>query len=261
MAAAVVQLGSAATDVPAAPRLKCRTEPGPAGLLVKAYSGGTVIDIECQTLGIRVGNTTVWHRTSDNCYVTDRYMDVSGFSGTEPQCADIDRVRPCRTIGAAGAAIVKQYEGFIAKPRPDISGLPTIGFGHQCTSTSCAETGLTFPFTRDEAHVLLLRDIDGATQCLARALSDSVTLNANQWAAMASWTLGVGCDMAAGSQLVVRLNRGEPPDSVAAHELPRWHILHGKRIPELVSRRTDELYLFTTTSPHQAHPLCAPQTA
>ncbi|KAJ2768925.1 hypothetical protein IWQ57_003323 [Coemansia nantahalensis] len=255
-AALAAQLGAMAADAPAPPQLKCRTEPGPAGLLAKAYANGVAIGIECQTPGSTVGNATAWHRTSDGCYVSARFVDVSGLAGAEPQCADIDGARPCRTIAAAGVALIKQFEGFIAKPRADITGLPTIGFGHQCASTNCTETGFSFPFTRDEAHVLLLRDIAGATQCLAGALAASVVLDANQWAALASWTLNVGCTMAARSQLVARLNRGEPPAATAAQQLPRWRIFRGRRVPELVSRRAAELALFATKAPRAAFPRC-----
>ncbi|KAJ2847940.1 hypothetical protein IWW36_003589 [Coemansia brasiliensis] len=235
-------------------RLKCRSAPNSNGLVLRSYGDRDVMDITCKTYGSAVGSTRIWHRTRDGCYVTDKYLAVS--NGTEPQCADKDSPEPCREIGSDGLALIEKYEGFISRPRPDITGLPTIGYGHECESLDCVEVPVAFPFSRAQAHELLRMDVRNITACLAQAVDHSVQLNANQWAALTSWAANVGCPMASQSQLVARLNRGEEPNSVAALELPRWRIYHGKRQPELVSRRADEVELFRTPTTSMAFPHC-----
>ncbi|KAJ2448039.1 hypothetical protein EV183_005623 [Coemansia sp. RSA 2336] len=235
-------------------RVKCRSAPTSSGLVLRSYGDRDVVDITCKAYGSAVQGTRVWHRTSDGCFVTGRYLAVS--NGTETQCADADSVQPCREIVGAGLALIERYEGYISRPRPDITGLPTIGYGHQCASLDCAEVPAEFPFSRGQAHELLRMDVRNVTACLAQAVSRSVQLNANQWAALTSWAANVGCAMASQSQLVARLNRGEEPAAVAARELPRWRIFHGKRRADLVSRRADEVALFQTPTTALAFPQC-----
>ncbi|KAJ2645942.1 hypothetical protein IWW40_005771 [Coemansia sp. RSA 1250] len=235
-------------------RLKCRSAPNGDGLVLRSYGDRDVMDITCKAYGSAVSGTRVWHRTSDGCFVTDKYLAVS--NGTEPQCADTDSSEPCREIVSDGLALIERYEGYISRPRPDITGLPTIGYGHECTSLDCAEVPAEFPFSRGQAHELLRMDVRNITKCLSQAIDRGVKLNANQWAALTSWAANVGCSMATQSQLVARLNRGEEPNSVAALELPRWRIFHGKRRPDLVSRRADEAKLFHTPTTSMAFPLC-----
>ncbi|KAJ1830236.1 hypothetical protein IWW55_006613 [Coemansia sp. RSA 2706] len=249
--AAVVR--AAATD---SPRLKCRSAPNGNALVLRAYGDRDVVDIACQAQGAAVGGSTLWHRTQDGCYVTSRFVAIGG-NATEPTCASLDSPRPCAAVATPALQLIERYEGFVARPRPDITGLPTIGYGHRCASLDCAEVPVAFPLSRGQAHELLRMDLRNVTACLAQAVTNaSLALNANQWGALASWAFNVGCEMAGGSQLVARLNRGEDPGAVAAHELPRWRIFHGKRVPELVSRRADELYLFQTASDLVAYPQC-----
>ncbi|KAJ2779635.1 hypothetical protein H4R18_003897 [Coemansia javaensis] len=238
-----------------AARLKCRSSPGAQGNLLAAYDDGDVVDLECQTRGEAVGGSAAWHRTLDGCYVPGRFVAVDG--GAEPDCAAV----PCRSVAAAALGIAKRYEPLaLALPLAVAAGggpgAARIGYGHLCASPGCADVGARLPATARQAHTLLLRDFAAATRCLGAALTPAVALNENQWAALASWAVNVGCPAAAESQLVARLNRGELPPVAAALELPRWVSSNGTRRADLAARRADELALFFTASPRQAHPRC-----
>ncbi|KAJ2477591.1 hypothetical protein IWW56_004244 [Coemansia sp. RSA 2131] len=233
--------------------LKCRSSPSSSGLVVAALADGDVLDIECQTHGTSVRGSPIWHRTDRGCFVSDHFMSVS--SEFEPQCSSVDATRACTGIAAQGLQLIEQHTGFVARPRADVSGRPTIGFGHTCEAQNCAEVPVSLPVSQIQARELLRMDVRNATVCLAQSLG-SITLNANQWASLVSWTLDVGCNMAASSQLVARLNHGEPASAVAAHELPRWTIFRGKQRDDLVSRRSAELALFQTQSLDTSYPHC-----
>ncbi|ORX69382.1 hypothetical protein DL89DRAFT_160354 [Linderina pennispora] len=58
----------------------CRAEPTTTSAVVKQYKTGDEFDITCQVGGQRVFDYGIWDKTSDNCYLTDYYVDtpVSG---------------------------------------------------------------------------------------------------------------------------------------------------------------------------------------
>jgi len=82
--------------------------------------------------------------------------------------------------------------------------------------------------------------------CLASAVS--VTLNANQYGALVSWTSNVGCGNMRSSTLVSRLNAGESSNTVAAQELPKWNKASGQALAGLTRRRAAEVELFQTAT-------------
>ncbi|KAF4571556.1 Lysozyme-like domain superfamily protein [Pleurotus pulmonarius] len=156
-------------------------------------------------------------------------------------------------INTATTNLIKSSEGFVPSPAPDPIGLPTVGYGHLCQTSSCSEAG-PFPLTEARATTLLLADSRTATTCLNTAISSSVRLNDNQFGALTSWTFNVGCANMRSSTLVSRLNAGETPNTVAAQELPRWNLAGGVVQPGLVTRRANEVKLFQTASSVVAHP-------
>ncbi|KAJ8464058.1 hypothetical protein ONZ45_g17367 [Pleurotus djamor] len=156
-------------------------------------------------------------------------------------------------INTATINLIKSFESFVPSPAPDPIGLPTVGYGHLCQTTSCSEAG-PFPLTESRATTLLLADSRVATSCLNTAISSSVRLNANQFGALASWTFNIGCANMRSSTLIRRLNALEAPNTVAAQELPRWNMAGGQVLQGLVRRRAAEVSLFQTASSVIAHP-------
>jgi lysozyme len=157
-------------------------------------------------------------------------------------------------VNAATISLIKEFEGFVASPEPDPIGLPTVGYGHLCQTTGCAEVPYPFPLTTTTASALLASDLRTYQNCIARDIADSVRLNANQYGALVSWAFNVGCGNSGSSTLVSRLNNGENPNTVAEEELPKWNKAGGQVLPGLVRRRAAEVTLFKTASSVIAHP-------
>jgi len=135
-------------------------------------------------------------------------------------------------------------------------GLPTVGFGHLCQMTNCAEVPFAFPLTQAEATTLLNSDLKTPENCITNDISSSVRLNDNQYGALVSWAFNVGCGNAPSSTLISRLNGGQDPNTVAAQELPKRDMAGGMVLQGLVNRRAAELTLFQTASSVIAHPAC-----
>jgi GH24 family phage-related lysozyme (muramidase) len=157
------------------------------------------------------------------------------------------------TVNAATISLIKQFEGFVATPSPDPIGLPTVGYGHLCKTTSCSEAG-PFPLTESTATTLLNSDLKQFTSCLHTTINSSVKLNDNQFGALASWTFNEGCGNMESSNLVERLNAGDNPNTVAQEELPKWRLAGGQILEGLVRRRAAEIVLFQTASSVAALP-------
>ncbi|TFK22934.1 lysozyme [Coprinopsis marcescibilis] len=149
---------------------------------------------------------------------------------------------------------IKSSEGFVPRPAPDPIGLPTVGYGHLCQTTGCAEVPYSFPLTTSTAHSLLISDLRTYQTCIARDINDSVRLNSNQFGALVSWAFNVGCTNTGSSTLIRRLNAGEAPNTVAAEELPKWNRAGGQVLPGLTARRAREVTLFRTASSTIVHP-------
>ncbi|KAF8894366.1 glycoside hydrolase family 24 protein [Gymnopilus junonius] len=156
----------------------------------------------------------------------------------------------------ATISLIKQFEGFVPSPKPDPIGLPTVGFGHKCQKTNCAEVPFSFPLSQDTATQLLTNDVQTFVSCLHGLISNSVTLNDNQFGALTSFAFNLGCNTVKTSTLLKRLNNGEDPNTVAAAEIPRFNKAGGKVSSGLARRRAAEVQLFQTPSGTVAQPLC-----
>ncbi|KAJ6440394.1 lysozyme [Purpureocillium lavendulum] len=146
-------------------------------------------------------------------------------------------------INDATVDLIKEFEGFVASPKPDPIGLPTVGYGHLCKTKGCKEVPYKFPLTKDTATKLLKKDVAGFQNCITKVTNNKVKLNDNQYGALVSWSFNVGCGNAQSSQLVKRLNKGESPAKVLPAELPKWRMGGGKVLPGLVRRRAAEVKL------------------
>lgn len=82
-----------------------------------------------------------------------------------------------------------------------------------------------------------------------------VTLNANQYGAIVSWSFNVGCGAAEGSQLIKRLNNGENVNTVYKEELPKWVNGNNGPLPGLVRRRNAEIALAAEATDEKALPV------
>ncbi|KAJ6569134.1 glycoside hydrolase family 24 protein [Mycena capillaripes] len=151
------------------------------------------------------------------------------------------------------ADLIKDFEGFVARPAPDPIGLQTVGYGHLCQSKGCSEVPFSDSLSPAAASQLLEQDLKPFVSCVHKAVSDSVALTDNQVAALASLAYNIGEGNFKSSTLVKRLNTGEEPNTIAAEEIPRFKYAGGKELPGLVRRRAAEVKLFQTPSDVRAH--------
>lgn len=133
--------------------------------------------------------------------------------------------------------IIKEYEGFSAKVYNDTAGKPTIGYGH------LIKAGESFPngITKTQAEVLLSEDMKIAINAVDRLVT--VSLNANQKAALVSLVFNIGSQNFTTSTLRRKLNSG---DKTAYLEFDRWVYSGGKATQGLVNRRAKEKQLFVS---------------
>ncbi|KAJ2927868.1 hypothetical protein H1R20_g9228, partial [Candolleomyces eurysporus] len=207
-------------------------------------------DVQCCTKSCGSGGT---------CRFTNTCTTGNTASGLCPGPADFKCCLPASgctapNVNAATVSLIKQFEGFVPSPAPDPIGLPTVGYGHLCQTSGCAEVPFPFPLTTTTATSLLTSDLRTFQNCIASQVADSIRLNDNQYGALVSWAFNVGCANTASSTLISRLNAGQAPNTVAAEELPKWNKAGGVVLPGLVNRRAAEVTLFRTASSVVAHP-------
>jgi lysozyme len=239
--------------------VNCRSGPGTSYSVKKTYKKNHDVTLTCQTPGTVINGDKLWDKTTDGCYVADYYVKTGSSDYVTKKCSSGSPAPSggyCKTINTAGINLITKWEGFVAKPKPDPIGLPTVGYGHLCQKKNCAEVKYKFPLTKATAKQLLNDDIPKYTKCLADYLNNKPKLNSNQWAALTSWVFNIGCGNAKTSTLIRRLNKGESPNLVAGQELPKWKYAGGKVLQGLVNRRKDEIALFKTASSKQAYPHC-----
>jgi GH24 family phage-related lysozyme (muramidase) len=178
-------------------------------------------------------------------YISEEFNIVN----SSVNCTAINNPTKCSTgVNGAAVTLIKMFEGFVPTPSPDPIGLLTVGYGHKCQQTNCAEVPFPFPLSEPNASALLTTDLKRFTGCINNNTSPRVVLDDNQLGALSSFTLNLGCGRYKNSTLLRRLNNGEDPNTVAAQELPKWVKAQNATLPGLVTRRAAEVTLFQTPS-------------
>ncbi|KAK7431614.1 hypothetical protein QQZ08_001832 [Neonectria magnoliae] len=181
-------------------------------------------------------------------YLLALLFSLRTFVGAQGACIGPD-------VNEATINLMESFEGFSADVYIDPTGNPTVGYGHLCTETNCAEVPYSIPLSDADGEQLLRDDIAVAQQCITLDTTSDVVLNANQYGALVSWAFNVGCGASGSSTLIRRLNNGEDPNTVAGQELPKWNKGNGEVIPGLTRRRAAEVDLFQTASNVAALPV------
>ena len=131
--------------------------------------------------------------------------------------------------------LIREFEGFEAKPYADAVGIPTIGYGHVILKGEHFDE-----LTESEAVELLCKDLEKAEACILREVS--VTITQEQFDALCSFVFNLGCGAFIRSTLLQKLNNGDAPG--AADEFARWNKAGGKVLAGLTRRREAERELF-----------------
>lgn len=151
---------------------------------------------------------------------------------------------PPRSVGAAGAGLIRKWEGcarargdgtFAAYPDPGTGGAPwTIGWG----ATGAGIDDATV-WTRDQCDARLDADLARVADEVSAAVGDAPT-TANQFDALASFHYNTG---AIARATLTRLHRSGDY-AAAANEFAKWVHSGGRVLPGLVARRAEEAALY-----------------
>lgn len=163
-----------------------------------------------------------------------------------------------RACNAATIALIKHFEGIRDgdpstpnfDPYLDPVQIWTIGWGHAIAdggrwlkgTADAVRARALFPngISLVEAEALLRTDL---MQCAAQVQAEvAVSLNDNQFGALASFTFNLGLKNLKKSTLLKKLNAGDYAG--AAAEFEKWIFADGKVLPGLVRRRDAEKALF-----------------
>ena len=140
----------------------------------------------------------------------------------------------------AGKAIIKQYEGFRAKPYLCPAGVPTIGYGATYYTDGRKVTLKDAPITEQKADELLSAMLGKYEQAVERYVQ--VPLTQHQFDALVSFCYNLGQENLRTSTLLKKLNAKDYKG--AANAFLNWVYASGKKLQGLVNRRTDERKLF-----------------
>ena len=144
-------------------------------------------------------------------------------------------------LSKQGLNLIKEFEGFVAKPYLCPAGIPTIGYG-STRYLDGTKVSLRDPrITKEQAEELLLNTLVSFETGVAKAVK--VELEQNEYDALVSLCYNIGVGNFTSSTLVRLLNDGEAPIDVAAQFL-RWNRANSRVIPGLTTRRERERALF-----------------
>lgn len=252
----------AAGPYPVKVDLNCRSGPNTSAKVVKTYKKGTKVSITCYSRGTSVQGSTLWDKTTDNCFVADYYIKTGSVNPVVKACSGGGGGGSgCASINAEGIKLIKEFEGFFKNPYRDPVGLWTVGYGHLCgdggTDSKCSDTGFSYPLTEATATALLKKDLPNYTKCFPRYLTSGAKLNKNQYAALTSFTFNLGCGVL--KNFAGRLNKGEDASVVFAQEFPKY-VNAGRPprpLPGLIRRRKAEVVLAKKPGSTAAWPKCA----
>lgn len=140
-----------------------------------------------------------------------------------------------------GLQLIKQFEGFSAKPYKCPAGVPTIGYGATYYTDGRRVTMADKPVTEPEATALLRAMLSSYEAGVDRYVQ--VPLTQGQFDALVSFAYNVGLSSLKGSTLLRLLN--DKNYAGAASQFARWNKAGGKVLPGLTRRREAERLLFT----------------
>lgn len=144
-----------------------------------------------------------------------------------------------KDISERGLEVIREFEGFRENAYLDTGGVWTIGFGTiKYPNGTKVKKGDSC--TRAQAETWLKNDTAWVGACLDRTIK--VTVNQNQFDALASFIYNVGETAFMKSTMLKALNAGNYAG--AASQFDRWVYDNGKAINGLVNRRAKEKALF-----------------
>jgi len=144
-------------------------------------------------------------------------------------------------ISKAGIELIKEFEGFSAKPYLDVALVPTIGYGTTHYTGGQKVTLNDAPLDELSATYLLAKQVDEMYGHAVDAYTTQPTTQ-NQFDALTSFAYNLGAGALRGSTLLKKHNAGDY--NGAANEFGKWTHAGGKVVRGLVARRDKEKELY-----------------
>ena len=140
------------------------------------------------------------------------------------------------------ANIIKEFEGFSAKPYLCPANVPTIGYGSTIYKNGERVTMDDPEITEEQATEMLMDTIKSVEKQVKKVVT--VKLKPHQMAALVSFTYNVGIGNFSNSTLLAWVN-SNPDFPRIPEQFRRWNKGGGKVLPGLVRRREAEIKLWT----------------
>lgn len=139
-----------------------------------------------------------------------------------------------------GLALIKEFEGFSAKPYRCQAGVPTIGYGATYYPDGRRVTMQDRPVTEADATAMLRSMLASYEAGVSRYVQ--VPLTQGQFDALVSFAYNVGLSALKDSTLLRLVNARDYAG--AAAQFARWNRAGGKVLPGLTRRREAERVMF-----------------
>lgn len=137
-------------------------------------------------------------------------------------------------------AIIRQYEGFRAKPYLCPAGVWTIGYGSTRYADNCAVQPTDPAITQAQADAIMQATLGQYEDAVNRYVQ--VPLTQNKFDALVDFAYNAGAKNLLNSTLLRKLNIKDYAG--AAKEFSKWVYADGAVLPGLVKRRDGEKTLF-----------------
>lgn len=144
-------------------------------------------------------------------------------------------------IGAKGLNLIKQFEGFMAKPYICSGGAKTIGYGATYYPNGLKVTMNDKPITEAQASTMLMNMLKTYEKAVDSFCRDDI--NQNQFDALCSFAYNVGINALKNSTLLKKVNKN-PDDPTIRAEFLKWNKANGRALKGLTNRRTAEADLY-----------------
>ncbi len=146
------------------------------------------------------GNTAQWLTGSTNVY-DENPIGYITYTPIKFENSNISETDEVHDISDAGLKFIAKFEGFSATVYRDVAGFPTIGYGHLIKKGEYFNS-----LTKAQALQLLNKDAAFAVNAVDKYVS--VSLNQNQFDALASFTFNLGAGALSKSSLLKNINSG-----------------------------------------------------
>lgn len=144
-------------------------------------------------------------------------------------------------IGAKGLSLIKQFEGFMAKPYICSGGAKTIGYGATYYPNGTRVTMQDKAITEGQASTMLTNMLGIYEKAVDTFCRDDI--NQNQFDALVAFAYNVGTNALKSSTLLKKVNKN-PNDPSIRTEFLKWNKANGRALKGLTNRRIAEANLY-----------------